>query len=40
VREAKIDKARILRKGRNLEGIKGGETAGSILYLFLQSIQK
>jgi hypothetical protein len=31
MREAKIEKARILRKGRNLERIKGGETAGSVL---------
>ena len=31
VREAKIEKARILRKGRNMEKGNGGEMAGSVL---------
>lgn len=30
VREAKIEKARILRKERNMKIMKGGETAGTV----------
>ena len=30
VREAKIEKAKLLRKERNMEARKGGETAGTV----------
>ena len=40
IREAKIEKARILRKGRNMRIRKGNEKAVTVSEFFSRSIQK